>query len=196
MAIIPDAFTSPELKARISSMSLLTISKRFLLVLTFSSAAAFAQQGSLDLASATNAGVTNLVSPQNNVLSSGQPTEEQFRLLAQSGLKHVINLRPSSEQDWDEGALVRSLGMEYYNLPISGAVDFTSANARSLDQLLAGLNGEPVLVHCASGNRVGGLIAVSARDSKGLDVEEAIAEGRRWGLTAMANAVREKLTAN
>ncbi len=167
-----------------------------LLALTLSVPAAFAQQATLDLEAAKRAEVTNLVTPEGQIMSSGQPTEDQFRQLAASGLKHVINLRPTSEQDWDEGALVRSLGMEYHNIPISGAADVTSENARSLNELLSSLNGQPVLVHCASGNRVGALMAVSAKDSKGMDVEAAITEGRRWGLAAMAGAVRERLTAN
>jgi uncharacterized protein (TIGR01244 family) len=137
--------------------------------------------------------VTNLQAPVEEVFSSGQPTEAQFRRMAASGVKHVINLRPATEQpDFNEGELIRSLGMSYHNIPVSGAIDVTGENAATLDDLLNTLEG-PVLVHCASGNRVGALRAVTAAEN-GASVDQALTEGARWGLTGMTPAVREILS--
>ena len=51
-----------------------------------------------------------------------------------------------------------------------------------------------MLVHCASGNRVGALIALSAAD-EGVPVEEALARGRAAGMTSTEARVRELLGA-
>ena len=85
---------------------------------------------------------------------------------------------------------MRSLGMEYHSIPVAGAAGVTSSNAASLNLILAQIGSEPVLMHCASGNRVGALVAKSERDG-GASVDAAIAEGRRWGLNQMEPRLRE-----
>ena len=150
---------------------------------------------SLNVSLVTQAEITNLIATEATVFSSGQPTKAQIELVAKAGIKHIVNLRPTSEQDWDEGGYVQSLGVQYHHIPVADIEDVTSDNAKSLHQLLASFGKEPVLVHCSSGNRVGALIAVAEHEINGRDTEEAIAEGRRWGLTKMEPAVREKLLA-
>ena len=177
-------------------MSVLKTVTKLLIVLILPVIAACNQSYELDSDIVDQAQVLNLATPEQKVLISGQPTEEQFRLLADAGVRHVINLRPADEQDWDEGALVQSLDMEYYSIPVAGAAGVTLENAQSLYQLLAQLEGEPLIVHCASGNRVGALVAFSSMEFDGLGIEGAIAEGQRWGLTGMEPAVREILSPN
>lgn len=146
-----------------------------------------------DMVTQTN--ITNLRETEATVFSSGQPSKEQIALAAKAGIKHIINLRPASEQDWDEGSYVQSQGIQYYNIPVAGIEDVTSDNAKSLRKLLDSFGKEPALVHCSSGNRVGALITVAEHDINGRDTEAAIAEGRRWGLTKLEPAVRKKLLA-
>ena len=66
---------------------------------------------------------------------------------------------PASEENvnYDEVALTRSLGMDYVSLPIAGSMGLTRENAERLAAILDQADG-PVLLHCASGNRVGGLL--------------------------------------
>ena len=135
------------------------------------------------------AGIANFNAPEEMVFASGQPTQEQIQTLAEVGIRHVISLRPDEEIDWDESGLVNSAGMEFHSIPVAGADGVTTENARSLAQLLAQLDGQPVLVHCGSSNRVGALRAVTARDG-GASLEDALAEGRRWGMTRMEETVR------
>ncbi len=161
-------------------------------VFTLLASAAAAQQ--LDSAAINNAEILNLSNPEANVFASGQPSQEQLQLLASSGVKHIINLRPTSEQDWDEGAYVKSLGMEYHNIPVAGAEGVSSENAQQLNELLNSLNGQPLLVHCASSNRVGALRALSAGETDGAALESAIATGKLWGLSSLEPAVRAKLS--
>ncbi|TQV78776.1 hypothetical protein FKG94_12200 [Exilibacterium tricleocarpae] len=148
----------------------------------------------LDTALIEQAQITNLTATDAASFTAGQPTEAQFQTLAEAGVKHIVNLRTAGELDWDEQAHVQSLGMEYHHIPVAGATGVNSDNARKLQQLLSGLDGEPVLVHCGSGNRVGALVALAEGETNGSDIEAAIAEGKRWGLTRLEPVVREKLS--
>ena len=176
-------------------MTYRTATTRLLFVLITFLLAACAQTYRVDLNAITSAEIANLSAQQNLVFASGQPTQDQVAMLADAGIRHVISLRTEGELDWDESALVESMGMEFYSIPVSGRDGVTSANAQSLEQVLARLEGQPVLVHCGTSNRVGALKAVTARDS-GASIDDALAQGRRWGLTGMEPRVREVLSAN
>jgi len=150
-------------------------------------------QAQVDSSAIQSAQILNLSTPAENVFASGQPSQEQLEVLAKSGVKHIISLRPASETDFDEAELARSLGMEFHNIPVAGADDVTSENARKLQDLLSSLEGQPTLVHCASSNRVGALRALSAAETAGEPLESAIATGKAWGLTSLEPAVRAAL---
>lgn len=137
--------------------------------------------------------IKNISNPTANVFASGQPSKEQLNTLSELGVKHVINLRPATEQDWDEEAYVVSLGMTYHNIPVEGAAGITAENAGALSGKLEALKGEAILLHCSSGNRVGALVALQ----NGLatqDADAAIAVGKQWGLTRLEAKVRALLT--
>tara|TARA_R110002167_G_scaffold361510_2_gene579917 strand:- start:465 stop:1019 length:555 start_codon:yes stop_codon:yes gene_type:complete len=138
--------------------------------------------------------LANLNHPVENIYSSAQPTQDAFKGIAESGINVVVNLRPHSELDWNEQALVESLGMTYINLPISGATDITTKNAQALTTLLAELKGKQILVHCSSSNRVGALSSLSAYQNNGGDIDASVDEGKKWGLTRLETLVREKLS--
>ena len=138
--------------------------------------------------------VPGLQSPRPDLLTGGQPEAGAWAGLAAHGVTTVINLRPKAEMAGrDEAAEVAAAGMRYAEIPVAGAAGITLENARALRALLEGANG-PVLVHCASGNRVGALIALGAADA-GVDTEQAIAQGRAAGLTGAEARVRELLAA-
>jgi hypothetical protein len=123
----------------------------------------------------------------------GQPSLDEFSALQQQGVVHIINLRPDNEmQGFDEGEHVELLGMTYWQLPITGVGDFTRQAAEQLHQQLADAQG-PVLVHCASGNRVGALLALRAFYLQGHDVEAALQIGRQHGLTKLEPMVLQLL---
>ena len=90
---------------------------------------------------------------------------------------------------------MRQAGIGYTNLPIRGAGDLTRANVVRFDQLLREAGTQETLVHCASGNRVGAMIALRAAWIDGKSSEAALAEGRRWGMKSLEPAVRERLQA-
>jgi uncharacterized protein (TIGR01244 family) len=129
------------------------------------------------------------------LVSAGQPEPRHWRPLAAAGLRSVIDLRPASEQPQrDEAAEVAAAGMRYLKLPIADAQALGRDTVVQFDRAL-GLLPAPVLVHCASGNRVGALIALRAAWLQALPATMAIDLGRVAGLTGLEPRVRQLLSA-
>lgn len=127
---------------------------------------------------------------------SAQPSAEALKSLGAEGVRTVINLRPPAETpDLDEKAVVEAGGVTYRALPIAGAAGLTRANVEAFDQLLAEAKEGKVLMHCASGNRVGAMMALRARWLQGRSAEESLAIGRRSGLTGLAGDVKKLVDA-
>lgn len=139
-------------------------------------------------------GIPNVQRPEPNRVASGALDATTIESVRRAGIKHVINLRPAHETpDFDEARAAAEQGLSYHSLPIEGSAALTRENVRMLDELLEQIGDDPALIHCASGNRVGALIALREAWIKGQPTEAAIAEGRRWGLTRMEDAVRDRL---
>ena len=128
------------------------------------------------------------------IVSGGQPTNQQLIEAQAKGFKTVINLRSAGEmQGSGEADLVRRLGMNYITIPVAGASAINLKNSQQLINVLADVSQYPVLVHCASGNRVGALFALDAALRMNLSVEEAIAVGKQAGMTRLESVVRVKI---
>lgn len=125
--------------------------------------------------------------------AAGQPGPGDWSALRRNGLASVLNLRPPSEQPGlDEPALVGGQGLSYGSLPVTGAADLGRDAVIAFDDLLRRLP-RPILVHCASGNRVGALFALRAAWLEGADRASALALGRSAGLTTLEPRVCELL---
>ncbi|KAB7770106.1 fused DSP-PTPase phosphatase/NAD kinase-like protein [Xanthomonas maliensis] len=123
--------------------------------------------------------------------AAGQPTTTQLAALAAAGVRTVINLRtPREQDDADEVAVLQRLGVAYLRLPIASAADLERERVRQFGQALdrARRDGD-VLVHCASANRVGALVALDQAFNRGQTPSEALAVGRSAGLAALEPAV-------
>lgn len=127
--------------------------------------------------------------PREGLICAGQPSPEQFRSAAQQGLKAVLNMRPDAEMEFDEAALMAELGIAYENIPVAGGLDINPENVARLRAFLQAHAGSPVMVHCASSNRVGALMAL-AEKAGGASDEEALAFGRACGLTKLEPMVQ------
>lgn len=151
--------------------------------------------GAVDAAGADEGLVPGLRRPRPGLLSGGQPGPEAWSELAAQGVTTVINLRTAEEMDGrDAAAEVEAAGMTYHGLPISGVGDLDAENAAALWRLVEAAPG-PVLVHCASGNRVGALLALGAAQEGGMPPEQALEFGRSAGLASprLEPQVRERL---
>lgn len=136
--------------------------------------------------------IINWLEVESNIYSSGQPDSHKWQEIAALGVKTVINLRPDAELQAPEQPQVEAAGMEYIQLPIASLNDF-SADVVSQFQSLLNEKGNGLLVHCASGNRVGALFALAAA-ADGKSHDQAMERGRSAGLTKLAPQVEMLLS--
>jgi uncharacterized protein (TIGR01244 family) len=132
--------------------------------------------------------------PLASVVTAGQPSASQFSAIKAAGVSKVINLRPETEDaGFDEAAVVKGLGMEYQVIPVAGPDDLSLNSAKALDKALYEAGDAGVLIHCASSNRVGALLALRAAWLQGASDESALALGEAGGLTKMLPMVQQLL---
>lgn len=144
-------------------------------------------------AGAQQTDLINRAEPLPGITTGGQPDQTALRELADAGYVAVVDLRGTNEdRGFDEQAAVEELGMTYLPLPVAGASDVTYENAEALDKILGELDG-PVLLHCASGNRVGALLSLRHRMNGG-SREEALELGDSAGLSSLRPTVEQKLS--
>jgi len=136
---------------------------------------------------------TKNVSRAGRIFFAGQPGEAALRQAAAEGVALVINSRTAQEMTrvpFDEPALVAALGMQYVVIPVTPST-FSAADVDRFAEALAATDG-PVLFHCATANRSGGLWAAYLVRKRGLPWERALDLGRAAGLSrqSMIEAAR------
>jgi protein tyrosine phosphatase (PTP) superfamily phosphohydrolase (DUF442 family) len=127
-------------------------------------------------------GVPNASEPLPGLLTAGQPGPTHFEALRAAGIEVVIDIRdPMEPRPFDEPATVRRLGMEYVNVSVrQGALDDTVMEG--VLALLRRTAGRPLLLHCASANRVGGVLIPYFMIDRGMSQEDAVTAAMRVGL--------------
>lgn len=141
--------------------------------------------------------IPNAKQPLENVISGGQPSEAQLKEAKDKGIKTVINLRSNKEKDayaFEEESL-KSLGLGYVHIPVQGLAGITQANMEALSKALDE-SPKPILLHCASGNRVGALFALKAVMKDKKSEAEAMEIGKAAGMTKLEEPVREIIQAH
>ena len=87
--------------------------------------------------------------------TAGQPSEDQFAVIAENGYQHVINIgmpdHPKALSN--EGALVAAQGMNYIHIPVPFDKP-TPDHVRLFCEMLSQIRQEKVLVHCIMNYRV------------------------------------------
>ena len=91
--------------------------------------------------------------------SSGMPTADQMKEVADAGVDLVINLAPHDVPNAipDEEQLVQSLGMDYVNIPVI----WRSPQAQSLTRFMDVMDahaGKKIHVHCEANYRASAFI--------------------------------------
>lgn len=126
--------------------------------------------------------IPNLKQPRQDVYTAGQPTKEGFKMLAARGMRSVINLRRTDEAGArDEVKEVTKLKMNYFHVPLSPA-SFSMEHVNAFHHILQNPKNLPVVVHCSSGNRAGGLWFVYRALVEEEDCMVALQEGRELGM--------------
>lgn len=127
-----------------------------------------------------------------DIYLAGQPTAADFLEFKKRGVKSVLNLRTKEEMDFDEAKTIKSLGLEYHHVPIASPETLTDENFDKLLKLLNEKDQCPLLVHCASANRVGAVWLAHRVLDGGLTYDAALAEAKTVGLKAPAMEVKAK----
>ncbi len=141
--------------------------------------------------------VPNQHCPNLQVICGGQPSSDQLAAFAKERGHTVVNLRTDDEmatlRGWDEGRVVRSLGMRYVRIPVRDETDLTHEACVQLGKAMAPVGGEPIMVHCASGQRVAALMALKSVWIDQQPIEVALQIGRDAGLDRMEPQVQKML---
>jgi tyrosine-protein phosphatase SIW14 len=113
----------------------------------------------------------------------GQPRAGGLQRLAALGVKTVINLRDDDARAAEEGREARSLGMRYFNVPLSRAHRPGAGRIEELFALIDAAENQPVFVHCKRGSdRTGALVAAYRITHDGWTAERALDEAETYGM--------------
>src|SRR5215210_1671321 len=127
-------------------------------------------------------GVTNACQLLPSVATGGQPSAAHLTAFKAAGGEIVLDLRePMEPRPLDEASTVRSLGLEYVNVPV-GAGTLDDPTLERILNVLRNADDKPVFVHCGSGNRVGGALIPFLMLDHGLEEEDAVGQAMRVGL--------------
>lgn len=118
----------------------------------------------------------------DNLYMGAQPSPDALAAARTEGVEVVVNLRTQGEMTFDELQAAQQNGMYYYHVPIAGANGFNASNLAQLNALMRTHSNQKILVHCASGNRVGGWLAANLIAEQGVAPDEAFAAARKAGL--------------
>lgn len=144
--------------------------------------------------SAVQYSMKNSAMPVDDLITGGQPTVDDLKKMAKEGVTLVINLRTDGEFDgFNEKKLVNELGMRYLHIPVNGAKGVDKTNAERLHRALNSANGK-TLLHCASSNRVGGLLAARAYLFQNFSAADAFSLGKKGGMRSTEKSLKQIIT--
>lgn len=98
--------------------------------------------------------IYNVLPIHEKLLTSGQPTEEQLAIVADAGYEMVLNLLPNESEAYlsEEEDIVRSLGLDYYRIPVIWTAP-TRANLEEFYTVMDASMQKRLYVHCAANMR-------------------------------------------
>lgn len=124
----------------------------------------------------------NYSEPLPGFHTAGQPSPADLEALGARGVKTIIDIRdPMEPRGFDEPAAVSRAGMKYVNVSVrQGALDDAVMDA-ALDAIRRSAD-QPLLLHCASANRVGGVLIPYFMIDQGMSEDDAVAAAMKVGL--------------
>lgn len=121
----------------------------------------------------------------------GQPESMDFEDLKREGARAVLDLRmPDEVREFDEASAVIDAELEYFPLGFTPRT-LTDDILDQAREIMRDENRQPMLVHCASANRVGAVWLAFRILDEGLSEEAALAEAETVGLRSPV--MREKV---
>jgi len=144
---------------------------------------------------APNIKIPNAKRPLDGVLTGGAPSADNLKEAKAQGYRTIVSLLPVEESKV-EGEQAALVGIRFVSIPIASAADLTEQNARRLGEIIDDSGNRPLILHCASGNRAGALLALYAFYVQHRSVDEALDLGVHAGLTKLRDDVERILGAN
>jgi protein tyrosine phosphatase (PTP) superfamily phosphohydrolase (DUF442 family) len=118
-----------------------------------------------------------------NFTTGGQPSDEAFAKIAASGFHSVLSLRAPDEgiDLKKERVLVEKTGLRYFNIPVVSSAP-QAAQADEFIRLVKEKSNHPMLINCATANRVGAFMMIYRVLEQGWSEEKALDEAIKIGL--------------
>lgn len=125
--------------------------------------------------------IRNFVQLRKNIGTAGQPTSEQFKLIAEAGFEHVINLAMPEHPDSipNEGQIITQLGISYTHIPVPFDAPLPK-HVKHFCEIMNILSREQVFVHCIMNYRVSAFMFHFLNKVKGNSESEATSEIFEW----------------
>ena len=115
--------------------------------------------------------------------TGGQPTEGAYAKAAASGFRSLLSLRTAAEgvDLGRERFLVEKNKMRYFNIPVVSSAP-RPEQADEFNRLLKDKTNHPMLINCASANRVGAFMMIFRVLEQGWPEDKALEEAVKIGL--------------
>jgi uncharacterized protein (TIGR01244 family) len=162
-----------------------------ILLLCAAISAAFAQQPKSEklvkLEEALKDEAPKLLCLNEEIATAGQPKDGAFAKLAANGFRSVLNLRTEAEgvDLKHEQELVEKSAMKYFHVPVVGSAP-TTESVEAFIQVVKDKANHPMLIHCASANRVGAMWMIYRVLEQGWSEDKALQEATQIGLSSAA----------
>lgn len=122
--------------------------------------------------------------PWPGVISAGQPRGPEWARLREAGVETVVDIRePWEPRGHDEAEAVESAGLRYVSIPL-GHGRIADETFEQIRAVLRDRGDAPIVVHCASGNRVGAALLPWWLLDEGLSEDEALQAAVDAGLAS------------
>jgi protein tyrosine/serine phosphatase len=141
----------------------------------------------------------------DDIWRSAQPSIESIAVMKRHGLKTIINLRGSEENQLWESRICDSLGIQYFHISMDGRDVPDTAHLNNILRIIENQQNQPVMYHCLGGkDRTGIVTAIYRLKNSDISFEEVHKEMLMYGyneeefphLTEFAKTWREKYLQN
>ena len=118
--------------------------------------------------------IYNYLKISDKIATSGQPTQEQFTAIKESGYQVVVNLALAESPNAlpDEKQIVETQGMQYVHIPVMWE-NPTLENVTDFFKVMEANTVQKVFIHCAANMRVSAFMYLYRRIHQGINHEDA-----------------------
>ena len=117
--------------------------------------------------------------------TGAQPTEQAYSKIAASGFKSVLSLRSANEgvDLARERSIVQKRNLRYFNIPVDSSAP-RPEQAEEFLRLVKEKSNHPMLINCASANRVGAFMMIYRVLEQGWSEDKALDEAVKIGTSS------------